>query len=174
MEDKIRVSTAAVRLKEALASARMKQIELARASGIDRGAISNYLAGRYVPKLDSISKMARVLNVADLWLMGYDVPKERGYILKEDDVFLSSLPPLHAKEELPPEIEALNTFLYKFGMNIMRTNGTYYLDEAGALTDDELNEILNNVAMATKNAVDIITAKRKKELFNFVNGKNKN
>lgn len=65
------------RLKEALSKANMKQADLARATGIDKGSIHHYLTGKYEPKADPINKMAIALNVNEMWLWGYDVPMER-------------------------------------------------------------------------------------------------
>lgn len=57
--------------------ANMKQTDLARATGISKGGISNYVIGRYEPKSNIISILAEALNVDPVWLMGYDVPMER-------------------------------------------------------------------------------------------------
>ena len=73
-----RPSTTPERLQEALSNVKMKQIELARLTGIERGTISNYVTGKYEPKSDAINKMAIALNVNEMWLWGYDVPMERG------------------------------------------------------------------------------------------------
>ena len=72
-----RSSSTSDRLKEAMDFANMKQADLARATGLSKGGISNYVMGRYEPKSDIISKLAKALNCSEMWLMGYDVPKER-------------------------------------------------------------------------------------------------
>lgn len=54
-----------------------KQIDLVRATGIDKGSISNYLSGRYEPKQEAIYKLSMALGVSEMWLWGYDVPMER-------------------------------------------------------------------------------------------------
>lgn len=72
-----RISTTSERLQEAMISASMKQADLARATGLSKGGISNYVTGRYEPKSDIISKLAKALGVSEMWLWGYDVPKER-------------------------------------------------------------------------------------------------
>jgi transcriptional regulator with XRE-family HTH domain len=64
-------------MKIALKQCNMKQVELSRLTGIDKGSISNYLYGKYEPKSDAINKMAIALNVSEMWLWGYDVPMER-------------------------------------------------------------------------------------------------
>ena len=77
MENWSRSSTTSQRLREAMNAANMKQADLARATGLSKGGISNYVIGRYEPKSDIISKLAKALNCSEMWLMGYDVPKER-------------------------------------------------------------------------------------------------
>ena len=51
--------------------------ELVEKTGIDKGQMSSYLAGRYKPKQKNLSLIAEALNVDEAWLMGYDVPMER-------------------------------------------------------------------------------------------------
>jgi len=65
------------RIKEALQLRNMKQVELVEKSGIKKSSINNWLAQRWQPKQDAILKMARVLDVSEMWLAGYDVPMER-------------------------------------------------------------------------------------------------
>ena len=65
------------RLKEAIEAANKKQADLARDTGLDKSAICQYLAGKYEPKQDAITKLAIALNVSEKWLLGYDVPNER-------------------------------------------------------------------------------------------------
>ena len=77
MENWSRSSTTSQRLIDAMAAAQMKQADLARATGLSKGGISNYVIGRYEPKSDIVSKLAKALNCSEMWLMGYDVPKER-------------------------------------------------------------------------------------------------
>ena len=72
-----RISTTPERLREAMNATGKKQVDLVRATGIDKGSISNYLSGRYEPKQEAIYKLAIALNVSEMWLWGYDVPAER-------------------------------------------------------------------------------------------------
>lgn len=64
------------RIKEALEARSMTASELAKQSGINKGAISKYVNGFVVPKQSAIGSMARALSVSPAWLMGYDVPME--------------------------------------------------------------------------------------------------
>ena len=77
MEKWSKTSNTSERLKEAMRIANMKQTDLARATGLGKGGISNYVIGRYEPKSNIISVLAEALNVDPVWLMGYDVPMER-------------------------------------------------------------------------------------------------
>lgn len=77
METWPKAATTAERLKQAMDEAQMKQADLAKATGLSKGGISNYVLGRYEPKSDVINKLAKALNCSEMWLWGYDVPKER-------------------------------------------------------------------------------------------------
>ena len=65
------------RLAEALKIRGMKQVELVEKTGIKKSSINNWLAQRWQPKQDAVLKMARALDVSEMWLAGYDVPMER-------------------------------------------------------------------------------------------------
>jgi transcriptional regulator with XRE-family HTH domain len=80
-----KVSTAE-RLREAMNSAGKKQADLVRETGLDRGAISSYLSGKYEPKQNAINKLAIALDVSEMWLWGYDTPKERSVEQKKNDI----------------------------------------------------------------------------------------
>jgi transcriptional regulator with XRE-family HTH domain len=72
------------RLRRALELRKMKQIDLARKTGITKGAISQYLSGEYMAKQDNVYKIADALNVDAGWLMGEDVPMELGVNIEID------------------------------------------------------------------------------------------
>lgn len=72
-----KTSSTSERLKEIMHIREMKQADLSRATGLAKGGISNYITGRYEPKSDVISKLAKALNCSEMWLWGYDVPMER-------------------------------------------------------------------------------------------------
>ena len=85
MNDDKRVASTADRLREAMEDAKMTQADLMRATGLHRSAIGRYLLGEYEPKAHAVGKMARVLNVSEMWLFGYDVPKNRTVEQKKND-----------------------------------------------------------------------------------------
>ncbi len=78
-----KTSSTSERLKEAMRMRQLKQADLARATGLAKGGISNYVTGRYEPKSDVISKLAKALDCSEMWLWGYDVPMERQVIQKD-------------------------------------------------------------------------------------------
>ena len=80
-----KTSSTSDRLKEIMHIREMKQADLARATGLAKGGISNYITGRYEPKSDVISKLAKALNCSEMWLWGYDVPMERQKTLSPED-----------------------------------------------------------------------------------------
>lgn len=85
MDSYARISTTAVRLKEAMQAAGKKQADLVRETGLDRGAVSSYVSGKYEPKQKAIGKLASALGVSEMWLFGYDVPMARSASQKKND-----------------------------------------------------------------------------------------
>ena len=85
MESFSKISSISVRLKEAMDKTGLKQVDLVRLSGIDKGSISHYISGTYEPKQTAIYKLSKALNVSEMWLWGYDCPMERPIEQKEND-----------------------------------------------------------------------------------------
>lgn len=81
-----RIATTASRIREALDNAGKRQVDVVRETGIDKGALSHYLKGRYEPKQDVIYKLAKCLDVSEMWLWGYDCPMERTVEQKNNDI----------------------------------------------------------------------------------------
>lgn len=62
------------RIARALAYNNMTQSELCRKTEIPKSAMSQYIKGSFEPKQDRIYIIAKVLQVSEAWLMGFDVP----------------------------------------------------------------------------------------------------
>lgn len=73
------------RLSEALARKGWKAVDLIERTGIPKGAISYYLAGKSKPKTDRLYVIAQALDVSEAWLLGYDVPMARTDDQKKND-----------------------------------------------------------------------------------------
>lgn len=58
------------RLKDALNRKNMKAQELSDKSGVSKASISQYMNGVHAPNNISSAKMAKILDVDPLWLMG--------------------------------------------------------------------------------------------------------
>lgn len=95
-----RVASTSSRIKEAMKAAGKKQADLTRETGIDKGSISHYVSGRYEPKQEAIYKLAMVLNVSEMWLWGYDAPRERPKAQKNNDAISDIVIKLRKDEEL--------------------------------------------------------------------------
>ena len=65
------------RIEEALRLRGIKQVELMEKTGISKASINHWIKQRYQPKQEPLYKMAKALNVSELWLAGFDVPMER-------------------------------------------------------------------------------------------------
>ena len=86
---KERTTTCGDRIKKALNIRNMKQCDLCKLANVPKSSLSLYLQQAYEPKQDRIYSMARVLNVSEAWLMGYDVPMEREDNSSQNDNNLS-------------------------------------------------------------------------------------
>lgn len=71
------MATTAQRLREGMALRGLKQVDIVERTGINKGALSCYLSGKYIPKQNNIYLLAKALDVNEAWLMGADVPFER-------------------------------------------------------------------------------------------------
>ena len=100
-------STISTRLREALNLRGMKQVDLVRATGLDRGAISSYLSGKYEPKQKAIYKMARALDVSEGWLMGFNISMERSEEAKKNDQLAKLIVKLRTDAEFYNTVKAL-------------------------------------------------------------------
>ena len=65
------------RLGSLLSELGISQQELADKSGVLKSSISQYLTDRATPSNINAGKMAKVLSVDPLWLLGYDVPMRK-------------------------------------------------------------------------------------------------
>lgn len=65
------------RIREALRIRNMKQVELCEKAKIKKSSLNNWLRQRWQPKQEPLMKMAKALDVSEMWLAGYDVPMER-------------------------------------------------------------------------------------------------
>lgn len=99
MIDDKRVASTADRLREAMNDAGMTQADLVRATEIHRSAISRYLLGEYEPKAHAVGKMAKALDVSEMWLFGYDVPKQRTATQKKNDTLAEVVVKLRSDDD---------------------------------------------------------------------------
>lgn len=72
------MESCAQRICKALSIRNMKQVDLAEKTGIPKSAISQYCSGAFKPKQQRLFLIAEALDVDEAWLMGLNVPMERG------------------------------------------------------------------------------------------------
>lgn len=73
----------APRLNQIMIEKGLNQTELSRRTGLDKSLISNYVNGKYRPKEENLILIAKVLNVDEAWLLGYDVDKNTKDLSKD-------------------------------------------------------------------------------------------
>lgn len=54
----------------------MRQTDLCEKTGLKKSVVNGYVKQKWQPKKGNIYKMAKALNVSEMWLAGYDVPIE--------------------------------------------------------------------------------------------------
>lgn len=126
MEKMERVATTAERLKEAMQDAGKKQIDLARETGLSHSTVSRYLSGAVEPRQEATHKLAVLLDVSELWLWGYAVPRSRTAEQKKNDDLVKIIAQMRQDPkffdivsmlaELPPEqYDSLTTIISALG-----------------------------------------------------------
>lgn len=95
------------RLEQAMAHNNMKAVELSKRTGVPKGAISYYLAGKSTPKQDRVYILSKALNVSEAWLLGYDVPMARTDEQKKNDKLAELIVKLRIDNELFSMVDAL-------------------------------------------------------------------
>ena len=77
-------STFAERLQKALDFRNKKATDLAKATGISRSLISQYINYAIEPSYNNVLKIAQYLNVDDHWLMGQDISMAKYHVIHEE------------------------------------------------------------------------------------------
>lgn len=65
------------RLNQAMALQNLKAADLCERGNIPKSAMSYYTSGRSEPKHDRLYIIAKLLDVSEAWLLGYDVAMDR-------------------------------------------------------------------------------------------------
>ena len=84
------MNTFSFRLSYALAMRNISQADLASACGLAPSNISQYINKNAIPRIDKITKIAKKLNVSELWLIGdgvvTDIDRSQGLdVLSPDE-----------------------------------------------------------------------------------------
>lgn len=131
--------TFANRLRLALENRDMLMADLARFMDIDRSAVTHYVTGRYEPGKKKLTQMAEILNVTEVWLMGYG---------EREDIN-------HAYGSEPPKTTNIEAMVETVRLGLQdSSNGRLMLDGMPALP--ETIEMLRTVLL-----LDVEFAKRR-------------
>lgn len=113
----------AKRLKQAMDNMNMSAQELSDKSGVSKASISQYVNGSHKPSNISAPKLAKVLMVNAMWLMGFDIDEEKkqsSYYLdpetakKAQEIFENKELSLlfdAARDASPEDIQTVHTML---------------------------------------------------------------
>ena len=93
----MKIDTFANRLQKAMNMNNYKQVDLVNKSKLDKSLINKYLNGISEAGNDKLELLAKVLNVNEVWLMGYDVDIYGNPITKKE--YTSELDLLYDKSK---------------------------------------------------------------------------
>ncbi len=88
------------RIEQALNMRNIKAAELCEKTGVTKSSISHWISQRWQPKQEALLKMARVLEVSEMWLAGYDVPMERPVAQIKNDELVQLINELRKNEDI--------------------------------------------------------------------------
>ena len=103
-----RVATTSQRLQVAMSMEHKRQSDLSTLTGLNKSTISRYCSGECEPKAEAINKLATALNVAEMWLWGYDVPMERTQGQKKNDQLVKLVTRLRSDGEFMDAVSMLD------------------------------------------------------------------
>lgn len=98
------------RLQMALDMRNMKAADLCQKTGIPKGAISYYLSGKSEPKADRLYIICKALDVAEAWMLGYDVAIEKTSKQKNNDAIADIVVKLRTDEDFLNAVKRLYDF----------------------------------------------------------------
>lgn len=78
------------RLRNVFEKSGLTQTEVCEKTGINKGALSSYLSGRYFPKQKTIDKLSKVFNVSINYLMGFE-PEHSQRVVDPDLTGISNI-----------------------------------------------------------------------------------
>ena len=111
-----KIESCGKRIQQALTIRNMKQSELSKLANVPKSSLSLYIKGVYEPKQDKIYAMAKVLNVSDTWLMGYDVPNERNNALPSMELTESEKAMLEIFRQIPDKQQKILMQMLRDGL----------------------------------------------------------
>lgn len=85
--------TTSARLRRLLSERNLRQVDILEKAApyckefgvkLTKSDLSQYVTGKVVPGQDKLSILGLALGVSEAWLMGYDVPMQRGTSSKTD------------------------------------------------------------------------------------------
>lgn len=88
------------RVADALAIRGWKQVDLVERTGIAKTSVNGWVKQNWQPKQKALMKMAKVLDVSEMWLAGYDVPMERPELQKRNDELTQLIIEIKENEDL--------------------------------------------------------------------------
>jgi transcriptional regulator with XRE-family HTH domain len=78
----------------------LRAVDIIDRTGIPKVTLSYYMSGKTEPKADRVYTLAKVLDVSEAWLMGFEVPMARSLESKKNDALVEVVARLRSDETL--------------------------------------------------------------------------
>ena len=96
------------RLVEAMDRRGCRAVDLVEKTGIPKVTISYYMNGKTEPRADKLGMIAKVLDVSEAWLLGYDVEMQRTQEQKKNDQLAQLIVRLRADADFYDAVVSLD------------------------------------------------------------------
>lgn len=103
-----KVSLLKIRLKESIDAKNISIKELADITEISRATIYRYLSGEMEAKSTALYKLGKALGVSEMWLAGYDIPKQRPPAQQNNDALADAVTRARTNSDFMETIKLVN------------------------------------------------------------------
>ena len=96
------------RLREAMEARGLRSVDIVEKTDIPKVTISYYMNGKTEPRADKLGMIAKVLDVSEAWLLGYDVEMQRTQEQKKNDQLAQLIVRLRADADFYDAVVSLD------------------------------------------------------------------
>ena len=148
-----------IRLKQLMSECGLRQVDILKKAqpyckkyniNLGRNDISQYISGKVEPSQQKLSLLAESLNVNEVWLMGYDVPKDPSYLhVNYDNIDSVSK---YFNIVVSTNKKKLNDNMIGMIAHILKDNGI--IDDVSVLTNKSKEDVISFINNSKNKLID--------------------